>query len=320
MDNRRHSPEDLVVLARRGGLSGQQLDELEQGLQLSSTLRVADDVGRAFDAIADVREGDEQRIAGWVDRVVDRAQPAPARAPRVWRVGLIAAIVLGSASTMAYWGVRSSRQREAQMVQARRPDPSTSTKNVLPRLRTGSDSAAPAVSATTEPTASAAPALEPASRDVRPTPKTDAPSGPDRDRGSDASGATAAFPAEVLGPAAVFSAANAARRAGRQNRAIALYRDLQRDYPGSAEAGLSHVSLGRLLLTRGQLDGALAQFSTYLRGGGPLEEEALLGKAQTLAALGRPGEERAAWQTLLRRYPHSVYAGEAQERLGRDPR
>ena len=73
-----NDPEDLLVLARRGGLSSQQLEQLQQSLQASSTLRVAAEVGRAFDQIAEVHEGDEQRIAGWVDRTIDRASPSAA--------------------------------------------------------------------------------------------------------------------------------------------------------------------------------------------------------------------------------------------------
>jgi hypothetical protein len=68
---------------------------------------VADEVERAFDQIAEVHEGDEQRIAGWVDRTIDRVNPSPARAARIPRLGLVAAIVLGSASAMGYWGVHS---------------------------------------------------------------------------------------------------------------------------------------------------------------------------------------------------------------------
>jgi TolA-binding protein len=315
-------PEDLLVLARRGGLSSRELEELEQGLRVSPTLKVADEVGRAFDRIAEVHEGDEQRIAGWVDRVIDRASSPAAHAPRLWRLGLIAAIVLGSASAMGYWGVRTLSQGSAskgtgvRTVESPRPGSSASAGKVRVRPRAGDDAAMPPAQASAEPGAGqgASPGSEPdptsnASRDRL-----------GRPRGPGASVATATSAAREATPAAVFAAANAARRAGSPDRAIALYLELQRNYPRSAEASLSYVSLGRLFLTRRQLPDALAQFTASLRGGGPLEEEALLGKAQTLAALGRRADEWAAWQTLLGHYPHSVYAAEAREHLGTERR
>jgi TolA-binding protein len=315
-------PEDLLVLARRGGLSSRELEQLEQGLQVSYTLRVADEVGRAFDRIAEVQQGDEQRIAGCVDRVIDRASASVVRAPRAWRLGLMAAIVLGSASAMGYWGVHYWNQGSeptgngVRTPNARPPGPSSLSGLVGARQSAGSTRTAPPVSAGGEP--SAEHAVSPASDSPRASNFSRSHVG--SAQGWSRSGATAAFPAEQASPAAVFSAANAARRAGRQDRAMTLFLELQRDYPSSAEASLSHVSLGRLLFGRHELAGALAQFSTYLRGGGPLEEEALLGKAQTLAALGRQEDERAAWQSLLKRYPHSVYAAEAREHLGTERR
>jgi TolA-binding protein len=253
-----------------------------------------------------------------VDRVIARAHPGTARAPRVWRLGLVAAIVLGSATTLAFWGVRPSTRGGARGMETLLAGPATSAGNGRAAPRTPQRSAPKAMSTGTGPASSAAPSATAAASATR----TDTGVEP-RERASrvpDAAATTAASPATAEGPAALFSAANTARRTGRASQAIALYRELQQGYPSSAEASLSRVSLGRLLLARGQLDGALVQFSTYLRGGGPLEEEALLGKAKTLAALGRTGDERATWQALLRRFPRSVYAAEARERLGRDPR
>ena len=72
--------------------------------------------------------------------------------------------------------------------------------------------------------------------------------------------------------------------------------------------------MGRLLLAQNAPQAALAHFSRYR---GPLAEEALLGRAQALAALGRSDEERSAWRELLDRFPKSVYAARARSRLGR---
>jgi TolA-binding protein len=99
---------------------------------------------------------------------------------------------------------------------------------------------------------------------------------------------------------------------------MSLYGELQSRYPGSAEAEISYVSLGRVLLEQGQASSALAQFDRYLsrRPGGPLAQEALFGKASALARLGRLEEERRTWETLLARFPNSMYRDRAHERLG----
>jgi hypothetical protein len=51
---------------------------------------------------------------------------------------------------------------------------------------------------------------------------------------------------------------------------------------------------------------------------GALAEEALHGKAQALRSLGRASEENETWQLLLERFPKSIHAKTARERLQRD--
>lgn len=117
-------------------------------------------------------------------------------------------------------------------------------------------------------------------------------------------------------PEQLLRDANEARRARRTDDAVRAYRALQSAFPSSKEAVLSHLSLGNLELERGAFVAALAQFDAYLSSGGAeLGEEALLGKAGALAALGRADEERAAWQTLQARYPRSEYLWRARQRL-----
>ena len=65
----------------------------------------------------------------------------------------------------------------------------------------------------------------------------------------------------------------------------------------------------------GRASEAEQQFSLYLSGGGVLTEEALVGRAQTFARLGRVVEERQVWENLVRDFPSSVYASQARERL-----
>lgn len=122
-------------------------------------------------------------------------------------------------------------------------------------------------------------------------------------------------PSAVLSASELFSEANRARRSSELSRATELYRKLQREYPGSEEALLSQVTLGSLQLDTGNARGALHAFNRYLRHSGPLEAEALYGRARALGQLGQQAEEIRAWQTLLARHPRSGYAKQARERL-----
>jgi TolA-binding protein len=99
-------------------------------------------------------------------------------------------------------------------------------------------------------------------------------------------------------------------------RASELYAEVRTTYPDSAESELARVSLGQLLLARGDAAGAEREFRRYLvRAQGQLVEEALLGRAQSLEQLGRSRDERASLQRLLNEFPHSVYAARARARL-----
>jgi hypothetical protein len=113
----------------------------------------------------------------------------------------------------------------------------------------------------------------------------------------------------------LFARANSARRAGNVEQALALYRELQKRSPKSREALASRAVVGRLLLDRGDARGALPEFDAYLASGGTLSEEALAGRALALERLGRSGEERVAWRTLLERHPSTLHRAHAEERL-----
>lgn len=116
-------------------------------------------------------------------------------------------------------------------------------------------------------------------------------------------------------PAALFRSANEARRAGDDERAIALYHSLEAQFPNSEEARLSHATLGRLMLDRGDAKMALDDFDKYLSHGGSLGEEALVGRALALGKLGNRDAEAAAWRDVLRRFPKSIHARQARTRL-----
>jgi len=130
--------------------------------------------------------------------------------------------------------------------------------------------------------------------------------------------AHAPAPAETSAKTAaeLFREANQARRAGDDRGAMGLYRALEQRYPNSAEARLSHATLGRLMLDRGDAELALEDFDRYLsEGGTALGEEALVGRALALGKLGARGAEASAWKEVLRRFPKSIHARLARTRL-----
>ena len=112
-----------------------------------------------------------------------------------------------------------------------------------------------------------------------------------------------------------FAAANEARRAGDSARAATLYREVVRDFSGSAEAALSELRLGNLLLEKGKAGAALDQFQRHLKRSGALVPEALYGRGRALAALDEQNAERQTWQRVLREFPGSPYAAHARRRL-----
>jgi TolA-binding protein len=115
--------------------------------------------------------------------------------------------------------------------------------------------------------------------------------------------------------AELFQKASRANGEGRRAEALGLYRDLHQTYPKSEEAHVARVAMGRLLLAR-EPARALEQFDGYLRRGGTLAPEALVGRARALQQLGRTADEQATWREVLARHPDSVYASEANKRLG----
>jgi len=119
----------------------------------------------------------------------------------------------------------------------------------------------------------------------------------------------------AIAAADLFRAANEARRQGDLNLCIRRYRELQQRFAASVEAQESHVSLGKVLQSSGDVAGAVREFSLYLQHPGALEEESLVGLAEALGQLGRNARAQSTWQRLLDRYPNSVYAARARKRL-----
>jgi TolA-binding protein len=285
--------EDLSVLARRGALSDAEQRALANALEASATLAVAHQVGLDFDHAAAVRPGDDALIAGVAGRTSSRSSSVPfGRQSRRPLLLLVAALV-ATGSAAAWW--QHSRVHAIARVSS---GPSAPKGDVRSEGSTPTKLDSSALPESASPTEMAA--------------RTAASAGPTLPRGArSADSSERTFDnAEVL-----FREANAARRSGDLAVARALYLRLEHDFPASDEAILSHVSLGNLLLAMGRAAEAERQFASYLGGHPALAQEALVGRAESLAALGRTVDERAVWHALLHDHPSSVYASRAKLRL-----
>jgi TolA-binding protein len=295
-------PEELLERERAGTLRAEELQRLDEHARNCVACcferRTRSDFTELFEPFAD----DDALVARLVGGAtspapglparIRRASLPPAGGGRVRWVALVAAAALATGLAAAAYSVLTARSR---------PAPAEAPSAALPAASLSATALALAPAPSPEPVASAA------------APRAAAPGA----SGVAAPAARAAASAESgLDARELFARGNKARRAGSYSEAVRLYGELQRRFPGSREAHASRVALGGLMLNQlGNAAGALAQFDSYLRGGGVLSEEASAGRALALQRLGRTGEERRAWQELLARYPGSIHAERARERL-----
>jgi TolA-binding protein len=282
-------PEDLAIRARRGELSADERTALSRALAADPELELAHRLGLDFDRASRVRAGDDVLIQNATRGALARTGARGRRRPRA--VLLVAAGVLVGATATA--AVALFNQRPPAVFP---PAPSSFAPS-------------PSVRAAMRP----APVPPAPSSAAESTPSAPAP------RSSPKSTKAAEVSVPTLAPAPsaeeLFRDANAARRSGDLGLAMLLYRELQSSFPGSREAQISHVSLGRLLLSADRATEAERQFRAYAATGGELWEEAAAGRAEALARLGQTTGEARVWQELLDRHPASVYAARARQRL-----
>lgn len=272
----------------------------------SPTARLLHQVGCDFDQLATDLPGDAAFISGLAAAAVARVA-APPRTTR-WPAGWVAmAVVLASLSLVgsaaAVVGVWRASVR------------GTGASASVPTLPTPSP--LPTTSVSGSPGHTTAATASPAATAATSEAVTETSSPPQHAaRAAQVAATTKSANEGSAGAAELFSSANAARRRG-DPHASELYAELQRQYPRSAEAAVSHVVVARILLGDSPAE-ALRHFDAYLllEPGGGLAQEALRGKAVALGRLGRSAEERPVWRDLLRRFPRSVYADAARERLG----
>jgi hypothetical protein len=282
---------ELLGQSRRGALTDAGRLALDAHLASCASCRLARDVLADFDQVdvVDIRDGARVRA------LIDAARAAKAisgsrgraRAQRRVRVAAAAAALIicgGSASAAVWWW--------------RRPAPPASETAARPVVTARADAPARVASRP----ASAAPAAVVVA--TAPSP---------RHRAAPRTAASGDTPSA----AALLAEAGRARGDGQLDRAASLYRRLQREFPGTPEALVSAVPLGRLLLDGGAARPALAAFDGYLRDvpRGALVAEALYGKGRALELLGARDEERRTWERLVGDHAGSAYVPHAQRRL-----
>jgi hypothetical protein len=276
-------PDTLLVGARTRTLSPEDRARLDAHLSRCAACRATLDTGRAFDASLGAQPGDDE-IAR---RIAARLTPRPKRRRSPYVLAAAIVFATGSVAAATVPGVWTVLQRP--FVESANPEVLTPSLGEVAVRSKGVSK--PRV---------APPPIE-TLREASPPESEVAPE---------------VAVGERKTAAELFADGNLKRRNGDNDAARAAYQDLQRQYPGSTEALVSHVSLGRLERGRSPA-AALRHFDTYLRQSAhtTLAEEALFGKASALGALGRVSTERAAWRELLRRFPGSVYAERARARL-----
>jgi len=305
---------DLLSEARRRPLSRDEETRLEELVERSPEARVLHYAGWAFDRDSSAREDDDVLVARLAARAAERVAkpvaPLPIRRRRRPFVTLLAAALAVASTAGAGAGVVylvRAPERAAEVV-----SPAKAVAAVTPKAKAKARGARPAVAAPVfepEP-ALAAPVPEPVVAPVpEPAPIPAVRSAPKPKR---------VVAPDALSARALFGEANQKRLAGDTAGAVALYKLLSERHPGSAEADLAELSLGKLLLGSGDASGALTHFKRAGASGGALGSEALWGEAGALKALGRTGEERATLERLLSLHPDGAYARAARKRLGTD--
>lgn len=306
-------PEDLLERERRGALGAEERLRLDDHSRQCAACALARRAKRDFADLLEPFAGDDVIVSRLVSSVLGESGRSRLRAARRWnRFGLLVAAVLATGiAAAAVYSVVAPRWRSGHVAPSA---PSASASRALGERGRGAGpgSVARAEQTVDQPITAVPSASESAQPGGSGQP---APSASESGRPA-APRASAASTDSGLDAAELFARGNRARRSGAYGEAVRHYGELQRRFPASREARTSQLALGWLLLNQlGDARGALAQFNGYLGGGGVMSEEAAAGRALALGRLGRSSEERRAWQELLARYPSSVYAERARQRL-----
>jgi TolA-binding protein len=296
MKSRIEEPSDLLSLARRGPITRDESRELAAWVEGSPEARVLSEAAGVFDRDSSAQLGDDALLARIAARAVELkipAAPAPSRPRKRASVLLLAAalVVVVSAATASSARLRHGAAAMFASLGGRSASDATPAAPMT-AAPAPAPSAAPEETTPTTPEVAPEPAVSPA----QPAPSTRA--------------------AAAEKASALFGRANAKRLAGDEAGSLALYRELGEKFPGTPEAFMAEMSLGKMLLAKGDAAGALVHFRRYASSGGPLAVEAMWGQADALRRLGKTSDERRVLEKLLDSYPDSAYATAARKRLG----
>jgi len=287
-------PEDLSVLARRGELSASEGRRLDMLLGASRVERFVHALGQEFDQTGADCDGDQAALRRAVDQVAMRDSAQRNRRGLRLGVAFVAAACFVTLGAAALTVPRMFESAPASERSECTECPGTEVTRTPAAARVSGEGPSPAEPQCRQQGPEPAPAMTPSV-------SKSAVSGKSR----------------VQSAGAQFANANRLRTVGHTRAAIAAYRRLQREHPASSEARLSRVLLGRILLQQGAGDAAHRQFASYVGTdpGGSLTEEALFGQATALRMSGKTAEERRVYQQLITKFPRSIYAERARERL-----
>jgi hypothetical protein len=317
-------PEDLLDRARRGEATPEEWQRLRAHFAACPACRfehvLADDCARAG-APSESADGDVEMLArvrrGASRAVHERAAPRATRASssRGWSRRRPKRVVYAAAALVLFGATVAAATTVVRRVWLRGPEVEITAQASHKTRAHRKVAAAGEVAAAPQAPGAALAVDEPAALDDG---AAEVPNAPKPAVAPAVHHARVIASVEAESPGDLFSRANAARRLGKTREAARLYRQLQRDFPGTSEELVSRVTLGRWMLDR--LDdpaGALARFDSYLANPvhTALREEALIGRALALGRLGRETEERGAWTAFLAAFPGSVYAERARGRL-----
>jgi TolA-binding protein len=317
--------DDLLIKRRRGTLAAAERRRLESARRASPEYDLVLLAQGVFERDGSPDPADAERLRE-LAQAVERRFPAPGRAGARWRTLLrrLAPPLLLAGAAAASIGELIPRPQPA--VPSSAPAPAHPP---VPSAGLASPSRAEP-----QPPKPEAPPAEPsrlASRRELPRPEVPRPEvprpelPPDPPRSAPDAQTLAQPSARAAHSAATASNPESAeslfRRANRLrsvdwSAAAALYAELIRRHPGSNEAGVSEVALGKWSLAQGRSGDALEWFRAHLRRPpGALTAEALFGEARALESIGSHRAARAPWRRLLERYPASPYADVARQRL-----
>lgn len=287
-------PEELFDKADAGLADEQELARLDAHLAACATCRFERRVRADFAAVTATPAELEQLVARAL-HAPEVAPPAPRRR-RSLAPWLIAAALASGLSFAAIAQLTGLLPRLLEKRAEPTPEPTPA-----PRAR----AVAPVVLAAPTPVVEEAPVEPPPPppRTRLSKPVSEPPPAPE---------------AAVVAPdaAALFSLAHTARIEGRRTEAVAQLRELVARYPEEPAGALAWAELGTLWLESNEPAHALEAFDTYLSSShGLLREEVLASRAQAYGALGRPAEERAAWERLLQEFPSGLTSTRARARV-----